>query len=71
MVLFHIMIIIQMFLNYLMKLISKNIWKKEGKNEEINQRHKNIASSLQKRTEELIFGIIEKLLIKQAFLIYV
>lgn len=33
---------------------------KRLKNEEINQRHKNIASSLQKRTEELIFEIIER-----------
>jgi len=33
---------------------------KRSKNEEINQRHKNIASSLQKRTEELIFEIIER-----------
>ena len=33
---------------------------KRSKNEEINQRHKNIASSLQKRAEELIFEIIER-----------
>ena len=33
---------------------------KRSKNEEINQRHKNIASSLQRRTEELIFEIIER-----------
>ena len=33
---------------------------KRTKNEEINKRHKNIASSLQKRTEELIFEIIER-----------
>ena len=33
---------------------------KKSKNEEINQRHKNIASSLQMRTEELIFEIIER-----------
>jgi len=33
---------------------------KRSKNEEINQRHKNIASSLQMRTEELIFEIIER-----------
>ena len=33
---------------------------KRTKNEEINQRHKNISSSLQKRTEELIFEIIER-----------
>lgn len=33
---------------------------KRLKNEEINQRHKNIASSLQRRTEELIFEIIER-----------
>ena len=33
---------------------------KKLKNEEINQRHKNIASSLQMRTEELIFEIIER-----------
>ena len=33
---------------------------KRSKNEEINQRHKNIASSLQVRTEELIFEIIER-----------
>tara|TARA_Y100000816_G_C26090924_1_gene576511 strand:- start:495 stop:2234 length:1740 start_codon:yes stop_codon:yes gene_type:complete len=34
--------------------------KKRLKNEEINKRHKDIASSLQMRTEELIFGIIER-----------
>lgn len=34
--------------------------KKRSKNEEINKRHKNIASSLQRRTEELIFEIIER-----------
>ena len=33
---------------------------KRTKNEEINERHKNIASSLQRRTEELIFEIIER-----------
>jgi carbamoyltransferase len=33
---------------------------KKLNNEEINQRHKNIASSLQMRTEELIFEIIER-----------
>ena len=33
---------------------------KRSYDEEITQRHKNIASSLQKRTEELIFEIIER-----------
>ena len=33
---------------------------KRLKNDDIKQRHKNIASSLQRRTEELIFEIIEK-----------
>ena len=33
---------------------------KRRKSDEIEQRHKDIASSLQKRTEELIFGILER-----------
>lgn len=42
------------------KNFKKLFGEKRVKNEEITQKHKNIASSLQKRTEELIFEIIER-----------
>ena len=40
--------------------LSKLFGDKRIKNEDISQRHKNIASSLQRRTEELIFEIVER-----------
>jgi carbamoyltransferase len=42
------------------KKFEKVFGKKRAKNESIDKRHKDIASSLQKLTEEIIFGIVEK-----------
>lgn len=42
------------------KKFKKAFGKKRSKNEPIDQRHKDIAASLQRRTEELIFGIVER-----------
>jgi carbamoyltransferase len=42
------------------KNFKKLFGEKRVKNEEITQKHKNIASSLQKRTEELIFEIVQR-----------
>ena len=42
------------------KQFEKLFGKKRNKNEQITQRHKDISSSLQKRTEELVFEIIER-----------
>ncbi len=46
----------EIFSNNFIKLFGQ----KRKKNEQINQRHKDIACSLQRRTEELIFEILEK-----------
>jgi carbamoyltransferase len=42
------------------KKFEKTFGKKRDKGEFIDQRHKDIAASLQRRTEELIFGIAER-----------
>lgn len=46
----------EIFSSYFEKLFGK----KREKSEPINQRHKDIACSLQRRTEEIIFEILEK-----------